>query len=146
VFRQIDDAPAPASTPAERLRQMKELLKLFSTREVYGLKSQAYALRPLPHPIDRYADLTTGLLDGAIFIYAHGTNPEVLLVIEAQRRGSSAPAWWFAAAPLTRAEPTIRLGQKDVWTHPIKEVPSIDDTYFLARKRRNVLENDATSK
>jgi hypothetical protein len=140
-FRQIDDAPDPASTPAERLRQMRDLLKRFSAREFYKVKSQEYALRPLPHPIDRYTDAASGTLDGAIFIYAHGTNPEVLLVIEAQRHGSGSPAWWYAAAPLTRAQPTVRLGQKDVWTHPFKEVPSTDDTYFLARKPRNVVEH-----
>jgi hypothetical protein len=136
-FRQIDDAPDPASTPAERLRQMRDLLRRFSAREFYKLKSQEYALRPLPHAIDRYADLRSGLLDGAIFIYAHGTNPEVLLVIEAQRHGAGSPAWWYAAAPLTRAEPTVRLGRQDVWTHQVKEVASADDTYFLARKPRS---------
>lgn len=135
-FHEIPDAPAPAKTEAERLRQMKDLLKRFSAREFYNIKSQEYALRLLSHPIDRYADAASGLVDGAIFIYANGTNPEVLLVIEARRLGTGSPSWSYAAAPLTRAEPTIRLGQKDAWTHPFKEVPSPEDTYFLARKPR----------
>jgi hypothetical protein len=135
-FREIPDAPAPAKTEAERLRQMKDLLKRFSAREFYDITAQGYALRLLSHPIDRYADAASGLVDGAIFIYANGTNPEILLVIEARRPGTGSPSWSYAAAPLTRAEPTLRLGRQDVWTHPPKKVPSPDDTYFLARKPR----------
>ncbi len=73
-------------------------------------------------------------MDGAVFAFANGTNPEVLLVLEAQRRGGSAPVWKYAAGPLTRAEPTLRLGRQDVWTHLFKAVPTPEDTYFLARK------------
>ena len=100
------------------------------------IKSQDYALRLLSRPIDRYADLASGLMDGAIFIYANGTNPEVLLAIEVGRRGAGSPTWSYAAAPLTRAAPTIRLDRQDVWTHPTKVVTSPEDTYFLARKLR----------
>ena len=144
AFSEISDAAAPASTEAERLRQMTSLLKRFSAREFYNIKSQEYALRPLPHPIHRYNEAASGLLDGAIFIYANETNPEVLLVIEA-RRGAGSPTWSYAAAPLTRAEPTLRLDQKDVWTHPFTMVPSPDDAYFLARKPRNASASDSTT-
>ena len=66
----------------------------------------------------------------------YGTNPEVLLVIEAKRRAAGSPIWSYAAAPLTRAAPTIRLGRQDVWTHPTKVVTSPEDAYVLARKPR----------
>lgn len=136
VFRDIPDAPSPAKTDAERLRQMRDLLKRFSATEFYDITAQEYALRLLSRPIDRYADSASGLMDGAIFIYANGTNPEVLLAIEARRRGAGSPTWSYAAAPLTRAAPTIRLDRQDVWTHPTKVVTSPEDTYFLARKPR----------
>ena len=133
-------APAPANTEAERLRQMRDLLKRFSVREFYDITAQDYALRLLSHPIDRYADAASGLTDGAIFIYANGTNPEALLVIEARRPRAGSPlVWSYAAAPLTRAAPTVRLGQQDVWTHPTKVVTLPEDTYFLARKPRRAL-------
>jgi hypothetical protein len=125
-FKEISNAPAPANTEAKR----------FSAREYYDIKSQDYALRLLPHPIDRYADKASGLVDGAIFLFANGTNPELILVIEAQCRGAGSPTWSYAAAPLTRAEPVLRLDNKDVWTHLCKDVPARDDTYFLARKPR----------
>ena len=134
---------APADTQAERSRQIKDLLNRFSVRQFYNIKAQEYALRLLPHPIDRYADAASGLVDGAIFIYANGTNPEVLLAIEAQRHGKGSPAWRYAAAPLTRAEPALRLGHDVVWTHPCKDVTSPDDTYFLARKPRRMPRPDS---
>jgi hypothetical protein len=145
VFNELSDAPAPAQSEPERLRQMRKLLERFSAREFYDIKSQDYALRLLPHPIDRYTDGAKGLVDGAIFIYANGTNPEVLMVIEARRTGAGAPTWSYAAAPLTRAEPTVRLGLKDVWTYSGKDVPTPDDTYFLARKPRTAPARDSTT-
>jgi hypothetical protein len=65
-----------------------------------------------------------------------GTNLEVFLAIEARRRGAGSPTWSYAAAPLTRAAPTIRLGRQDVWTHPTKVVTSPEDAHSLARKPR----------
>lgn len=139
ILREVPDAPAPANTEAERLRQMREMLRRFSAREYYNVKSQDYALRLISHPIERYADEASGLVDGAIFAYANGTNPEVLVVIEAQRQGAGPLSWQYAAAPLTRAEPTLRIGQKDVWTHPYKDTPLPRDIYFNARRPRKPL-------
>ncbi len=134
-FREIPDAPAPANTEAERLRQMRDLVTRFSAREHF--KARDYTLRLIPRPIDRYADSASGLVDGGIYIFANGTNPEILLLIEARRRGDGATTWSYAAAPLARALVTLRLDQQDVWTHNSKPIPAPEDIYFLARRRRN---------
>jgi hypothetical protein len=112
AFREVPDAPAPATTEAGRLRQMRELAKRFSAREFYQTKSQDYTLRLIPHPIDRYADAAAGLVDGVIFAFANGTNPEVFLLIEARRQGTSSPTWSYAAAPLARAKVTPTSGSR----------------------------------
>ena len=127
-FREITRAPAPADDQPMRLRQMKDLVKRISASEFYDGKH--YALRLLPHPIDRYADPVSGVIDGAMFIYANGTNPEVLLLIEARRKGTGTPAWSYAAAPLTRAEGTLKLDGKDVWVSPTKTQTTPEQTYF----------------
>jgi hypothetical protein len=133
-FREIAGSAVPAATDAERLRQMREIIKRFSARELFN--SQEYSLRLIPHPIDRYADSAWGLIDGAIFLYANGTNPELLLMLEA-RSGPERPATWtYAGAPLARAVVTLRLDRQDVWSHKSEEVPTPQDTYFLARKPR----------
>jgi hypothetical protein len=127
-YREITGAPAPADDQPQRLRQMKDLLKRISAREFYDGKH--YALRLLPHPIDRYADPASGAVDGAIFIYANGTNPEILLLIEARRKGTGAPVWSYGAAPLSRAEVTLKLDAKDLWSSPTKKGTTPEETYY----------------
>ena len=130
-FREVPDSPAPAADEAGRLRQMRDLARAFTASEDWA--NRHHALRLLPHPIDRYADPASGLVDGAIFIYANGTNPEVLLMIEATRHGDGPPKWMYAAAPLSKAELKLKLGPQDVWTCPSKrEGPlSPDETYYV---------------
>ena len=131
AFREVPDAPAPAADEAGRLRQLRELARRFAAREIWD--RQTYALRLLPHPIDRYADPRSGLLDGAIFAYTNGTNPELLLLLEARRRGDGALAWWCAAARFARAELHLTLNRREVWSAPILDKDLIlnpDDSYY----------------
>jgi hypothetical protein len=136
-FREIPSAPVPAASEAERLRQMRELLKRFSATEFWDVTGIDYTLRHLPHPIDRYADVDSGLVDGAIFIFANGTNPEVLLLIEARRGSSGATSWSYAAAPLTTAAPTLKLDKKGIWTSPNKYGYLWNESYFFLETARN---------
>jgi hypothetical protein len=136
AFREVSGAPVPAQTESARSRQMRDIVARFSAREFFQRKD--YTLRLISHPIDRYADITSGVVDGEIFIYANGTNPEVLLMLEARRGREGAMSWSYAAAPLARAVVTLRLDQQDVWSHTSKAVPSPEDVYFLARKPRRL--------
>jgi hypothetical protein len=131
-FRVIPNAPEPGNTESLRLRQMRELAQRFSAMERWADKGQ-FALRLLPHPIDRYATPASGTLDGGLFVLAHGTNPEVLLLIEARKRGEGPARWEFAAMHLSHAEIILKVGGKEVLTLPNKDagrriVPS--DPYY----------------
>ncbi len=137
VFQEVPGAPTPAAGEAARLRQIHDLAKRFSATEFWDVTSQHYPLRMLPHPIDRYHDAASGLIDGAIFIFANGTNPEALLLIEASRRGNGPPKWSYAAAPLTTASPTLKLDRKDVWTSPNKYGYLFEETYFFVVRPRD---------
>jgi hypothetical protein len=131
VFRDIPDSPAAAIDEAGRLRQMRELARAFSASEFW--EERHHALRLMPHPIDRYADSGSGLVDGAIFAYANGTNPEVLLMIEARRQGDRPSSWVYAAAPLSKAASTLKIGTREVWTSPAKDESTLrpEDTYYI---------------
>ncbi len=135
VFQEIPGAPVPAASEVARLRQIHDLAKRFSGTEFWDVISQHYPLRMLPHPIDRYHDAASGQIDGAIFIFANGTNPEVLLLIEAIRRGNGPPKWTYAAATLTTAAATLKLDRKDVWTSPNKYGYLFQETYFFGLMR-----------
>jgi hypothetical protein len=153
-FREIADAPAPETTEAGRFRQMRDLARRFSPHE-YWLKNegnvQRYALRLLPHPIDRYSDPASGVVDGGLFVGANGTNPELLLLIEARRRGDGPPKWSFAAAQFSHAEVSLKLGARDVWTAPSKDAgqpATPNDPYYdvLVPRRYSTRELAPTKK
>ena len=72
----------------------------------------------MPRPIDRYADPAKEQVDGAIFVFAHGTNPEVMVLIEAQGTSPKTASWRYAVAPLTVALFDVRLDRRVVCTVP----------------------------
>jgi hypothetical protein len=135
-LREIPGAPVPALVEADRLRQLKSLAQRFSGHEFYDRTQQTYVLRLLPHPVLRYADAGGNLVDGAVFLFAHGTNPEILLLIEAQGRAPGSATWRFGLAQLSRADLTVRLDQKDVWTRSVSPQRSTEDPYFVVQTAR----------
>ncbi len=141
-FKEIPDAPVPASDEAGRLRQMRELAKQFNAREFWVGNGQHYALRLLPRPVDRYSDAASGVVDGSLFVYAHGTNPEVVLMLEARRNDVGPPKWSFAAAPLTHAETELRIANGEVWKSLSKDPPNVpistDPYYDFLTPRRGI--------
>ncbi|HZL87362.1 MAG TPA: hypothetical protein VFB96_03210, partial [Pirellulaceae bacterium] len=107
------DAPRAADSDVRRLAQMKSLVEKFTLSEQY--RDQSFELRLLPRPVYRYDDEEDGLIDGAIFNFAHGTNPEILAVIEC-RKEDSGSAWSYGFLPLSGAAVTAKLDGKTVWS------------------------------
>ena len=77
-----------------------------------------WELRLLPQPLYRYelTDKDSPVVDGAVFVYVWtmGTDPEVLLVIEA-RRTESGVRWHFAPASFTNREAWVNDQDREVW-------------------------------
>ena len=119
-WRAIPGAPEPDEKPAGRLRQMKALIKQFSaTILVDGKDNLKQEMRQLASPIHRYADADAGLTDGAIFGFStNGTNPDVLLLIEAASDGKASPQWKYGVVGMTFAEVHVRLGETEVFSMP----------------------------
>jgi len=136
-FHDVPNALAPADGPAERLRQMRAIAKRFSASEVWHVTGLHYPLRLLPQPIDRYSDAAAGVIDGALFIFANTTNPEVMLLIEARRHGKRVPTWSYSAAPLTTAAPTLLLDRKEVWKSGSKFGYLSGEPYFFGDWNRD---------
>src|SRR5262245_50112525 len=92
-FRDLPDAPVPAEDGAARLRQMKSLAGRFTARLPPAKVGQGNAevLRLLPRPLYRYdlkdvKETDRNLRDGGMFAYVMGTDPEVVLLLEAVER------------------------------------------------------------
>jgi hypothetical protein len=112
-FKPIPEAPAPADSAARRLVQMRALADRFSaTVEVKGDKT---ALRRLTAPVYRYEDQKHDLLDGAVFAFVQGTDPEVLLLLEA-RISRDTPQWQYALARQTMWVLEVKYADRQVWT------------------------------
>ncbi|MBI3862189.1 MAG: hypothetical protein HY290_09870 [Planctomycetia bacterium] len=133
-MKDIPQAPAAAENEAGRTRQLRELSSRFSGYEML-LKStngpaERFELRLIPRPIHRYSDPETGLIDGAIFLMAHSTNPEIIMVIELVRDGDKS-IWKSGFARCAFAEVHVELDGKDVWTQPHLRVTSESDPYSM---------------
>ena len=119
-FAPIPDAPDPADSRAARLRQIKQLAERFQST-MLGWKSESNdqeQLRLLNRPLYRYEPETGPVIDGAVFAFVQGTDPESLLLIELVQE-SSRPTWVYAFARRTAGKLEGRLDDKVVWTAPL---------------------------
>src|SRR5437763_1863964 len=111
---------APAGQPAVRQRQLKALAQKFSGHEVWDPGNTRYDLRRLDRPLHAYRDEAAGLLDGALFALANGTNPEIMLFVEARAdpRDATKAAWRFAVGRLSHAELHLEYDGREVFSSP----------------------------
>ena len=104
-MKPVPDAPDPAKNPGGRLVQMRNLARQFSANVDFKVnyrdtKTSRYELRLLPQPLHRYGNEDTELIDGALFGFVQGTNPELWLLLQT-RRGDSGLVWQYGLAPMT---------------------------------------------
>lgn len=117
ALKDVPDSPQVNSQPSARLRQMKEISRRFESHQFWDPDNSRFELRLLVQPVHRYQDEAAKLTDGAVFVLAHGTNPEVLLQIEAHA-AEQPPRWKYSLVRLGSAEMHVLLDGKEVWTEP----------------------------
>lgn len=113
AFQAIADAPKPDDAPRRRLSQMKTLAADFSANMV-EFNGQRSELRLLPQPLLRYEPQRQAIVDGALFAFSLGTDPEVLLLLEARGEPERAE-WQFAFARFHFMELKGSYKQREVW-------------------------------
>jgi len=113
----IPDAPKPASTPNERLRQMRALAREF--RATFNNPPDLSEIRLLTQPLYRFETegRRTDVLDGALFAYVHTTDPEVLLVIEARPEVDGGHSTWhYSLARMSMVNMRVHHKDREVWS------------------------------
>jgi hypothetical protein len=103
AFEPLPKGPEPAATPALRGQQMRALARGFKASRAAELRSSQKGwneLRLLPTPIARYGKTGGAVIDGALFAFVIGTDPEVFLFVE-ERPGPDGPRWQYALAPMS---------------------------------------------
>src|SRR4029077_2592739 len=87
TFQPIPGAPIPDESAKKRLAQMRGLAREFVPelidRRVID-EGTEQRLRLLDQPVYKYGAGDGGLLEGGLFAFVVGTDPEVLLVVEAR--------------------------------------------------------------
>ena len=135
-LKAIADAPAPAETASQRMIQMRALTREFTANSTDDKKGR-WELRLMPQPVYRYEGLDDeSLLDGALFVFAEGTDPEIFLVIEARRHGD-AFQWQYACARFSDFPLQVRHKDHEVWQVPRATINDRDQphTYYVVEKR-----------
>jgi len=118
VLQPLEDAPPRAGSESARQLQLRDLARQFTLSEV-TYQEQRYELRLMPTAVHRYQPPEQPGSDGACFVYANGTNPEALLILECRAGGDNTKNWFFAFVPLTSVAVTARRGEREVWTKPL---------------------------
>lgn len=103
-----------SSEAATRLRELRAIAQQFEAAEEW--ERETYRLRLLPRPVYRYSDNTSGVVDGALFVMAYGTNPELLVQIEARDDPSGTPRWFASFARLGAAALEVERSGRRVWS------------------------------
>jgi hypothetical protein len=113
--REIPGAGAPAATAGARLVQMRRLAQEFSGHEIDS-EGKRLELRLLPAPLYRYPAAKAGVVDGALFtlVSTEGTDPEVLLLIEARQEGGKT-RWDYACGRFSDQELHVHHKDREVF-------------------------------
>lgn len=116
LFKLIPNAPVPADSKVLRLAQMRRIADRFAAS--IKKRSGDLRLRLLPQPMVRYEAKEASIIDGALFSFAKGTNPEVLLVIEAEIDERGELRFVYSPARMTSVACRLFLDQDEVWSVP----------------------------
>ena len=116
-FQAIPGAPKIEGTTTARLRQMKVLSEQFEASMMGWRpdKSDRAELRRLPRELYRYQPESTDVIDGAVFAFVMGTDPEAMLLIEAFKTDTHSE-WQYAFIRQTSGELQGRHNNNVVWT------------------------------
>jgi len=122
-FAPLAGADAPAGTARQRLTQMKALAREF-TASMKDEEGESYQLRLLTQPLFRYEPEDKRVLDGAMFSFSLGTDPEVILLLEA-RPVKDAHQWQYALARFHYIE--VKAFHKDLEVFRAEALPNINN-------------------
>jgi hypothetical protein len=107
----LPDAPKPAAMATARLRQLRELSRRFKVIET--LRDEKIDCRLMTQPIDRYSDEKHEIVDGALFVFANGTNPEGGVLLETDGK-----TWSYGVFRLSAAGASVELDGREVASYP----------------------------
>jgi hypothetical protein len=135
----LPDAPVPESSAARRLIQMRSLAREFTAHSI-DYQQERWQLRLLGQPLYRYDKPQGDVVDGTLFTFvtSAGTDPEVIVVLEARKIGQSL-AWHYRAIRFSDSNLYVQYKGKEVWSSVRDDQNQLhfnpDHTYRLLRDK-----------
>jgi hypothetical protein len=116
TFKPLPDAPVPADSARQRMFQMRALSRDFTAHSI-DQAERPWELRLLTRPLFRYESTDSGIIDGALFAFvtSAGTDPEVIVVLEAER-AADGPIWTYAACRFSDLDLHLEYKKSEVWS------------------------------
>ena len=113
AWKPVPNASPPVAASAARLVQLRQMSRDFAVDKTdrEGIQRE---LRLLPQPIYRYSSSDWDVLDGAVFVFVQGTDPELLLLIEAVQHEESS-RWQYALARMNSVRFVVSRRGEIVW-------------------------------
>lgn len=109
----VPDKSLVPDSPTVRLRQMRSMSRRFHLRST-DRAAVSRELRLLAQPLYRYGSSGTDILDGCLFVFVQGTDPEVFLMIEARMIGENWE-WRYAMARMNSIQFVADYQDREVW-------------------------------
>jgi hypothetical protein len=111
-FSDLPHSPRPADKAVLRLAQMRAIAADLSAISYY--RGTKHHLRLLRQPVYRYSEKGK-IVDGALFVFVLGTDPDCGLILEAYQ-DNSGPRYRYALAPITVFKLEVRYKDRLVWS------------------------------
>jgi hypothetical protein len=112
-WQEIAESPPVAKTRSGRAAQMRDLATQFTGQIGTTANKNREELRLLRQPIYRYPETLDR--DGAIFVFAQATDPEILLLLQTDPAVADSH-WRCAFARMTTFVCTLSHREKEVWS------------------------------
>jgi hypothetical protein len=129
----IPGAPVPRLTISQRLVQMRALIAEFEVEVLdtrNNRRGDEQTPRLLPRPLYRYDVAQTKALDGGLFTFVLGTDPELMVLLECDTVGSK-PEWRFGVARMNRDAIRLKHKGKMVWEAESFRKHKPEDPYYF---------------
>jgi hypothetical protein len=127
AWQSLANSPAPAATRTARLVQLRQLARRLSARIT---SEEATDLRLMPNPLYRYPEQPAAALDGGLFAFCLTTDPELIVLLEADTSAKS-PAYRVAFARFGNQAMELKDGDKQLWSCDRGEMGRAEGKYYL---------------
>jgi hypothetical protein len=136
----LPESPRVESTTAKRTLQLRSIARDFTARET-DTENKRWEMRVLPKPLYRCEKPQGDLIDGALmaFVSDTGTDPEIILILEARRETAGEAAWYYKPVRLSISDLYLDYKGNRVWSSLRSDMKTTyankDETYHLWRDR-----------